>query len=530
MSEELPPPLPDTDEPVPAEEQPWKRLDSRMLLVHPVRELIRFFPAVLAALFLGGQDGGLSWELIGIAVPILLGVMRYFTTSYRITSAQVELRRGLIGTKVLTARLDRVRAVELTSSLIHRVLGLARVEIGTASATTAGEEKFALDALALAPARELRTALLHRASQPDHQRGDQRGDQSIGAPAGSPGGPALAPAAGPVADQVLVKLDPTWVRYAPLTSSGNVIAAGILAVVVQFGERAGINLDEGGSIEQWFVGAGIMLALLLILVGFLVIGAVLAVLGYLVGNWDFTLSRDALGRSLRSARGLLTHTETNLETARLRGLELGRPLGLRLAGAARLNAVVTGLSSGERSSTLLVPPAPQQVVIAVGEAVLDLHGDETSPLRVPLHPHGPAARRRRLLRAVVGALIVLIALALMADAATISWVTLVPALVLLPLAFWLGHDRYRQLGHALGEDHLVVASGTLRGRRDVLQRTGIIGWNIEESYFQRRAGLCTLIATTAAGKQQYAAIDIPVAEATALANAAVPGLIEQFLA
>ena len=86
----------------------------------------------------------------------------------------------------------------------------------------------------------------------------------------------------------------------------------------------------------------------------------LAVLGYLVGNWEFTLSRDAGGRSLRSARGLLTHTETNLETARLRGLELGRPLGLRLAGAARLNAIVTGLSTGERSSTLLVPPAPRR--------------------------------------------------------------------------------------------------------------------------------------------------------------------------
>ena len=76
----------------------------------------------------------------------------------------------------------------------------------------------------------------------------------------------------------------------------------------------------------------------------------------------------------------------------------------------------------------------------------------------------------------------------------------------------------------------MVASGTLRGRRDVLQRTGIIGWNIEESFFQRRAGLCTLVATTAAGKQQYAAIDVPEATAIALANAAVPGLVEQFLA
>ena len=529
MSEEAPPPFLGTDQPPPAAELPWQRLDSRMLLVHPVQELIRFFPAVLAALFLGGQGDGFRWELIGIAIPVALGVLRYFTTSYRITEAQVELRRGLIGTKVVTARLDRVRAVELSSSVIHRVLGLARVEIGTASVTTTGEEKFALDALALPAARDLRSALLHRVSSAEGLAGELP-ESSIGAGEGPSAGAAADPVAEPVAaDVVLVKLDPAWVRYAPLTSSGNVIAAGFLAVVFQLGERAGINLD-GGSVEQWFVRVGIALVLLVVVLAFLVVGATFAVLGYLVGNWEFTLSRDARGRSLRSARGLLTHTETNLETARLRGLELGRPLGLRLAGAARLHAIATGLPSGERSSTLLVPPAPAQVVTDVGQAVLDLPVGDTSPLLMTLQPHGPAARRRRLFRAVSGAGIVLLALAAMAGAATISWVTLLPALVLLPLAVWLGHDRYRQLGHALSEDHLVVSSGSLRGRRDVLQRTGIIGWGIRESYFQRRAGLCTLVATTAAGKKQYVAIDIPVGDATALASAAVPGLVEQFLA
>ena len=523
MSEEAPPPPPAflaTEEP-PVEELPWKRLDSRMLLVHPVQELIRFFPAVLGAFFLGGRGSGTQWELIGIAIPIALGILRFFTTSYRVTASQVELRRGLIGTKVLTARLDRVRAVELTSTLIHRVLGLARVEIGTASAKTAGEEKFALDSLALAPAREMRTALLHRVSA---AQALQEGPH----PTGEPVEPNEVPQPGGT-DEVLVKLDPGWVRYAPLTSSGNVIAAGFLAVVLQFGERAGINLDEGGTVEQWFVRAGIVVALLLVVVAFLVIGAVLAVLGYLVANWEFTLSRDARGRSFQSKRGLLTRTETSLESARLRGLELGQPLGLRLAGAARLNAIVTGLSTGERSSTLLVPPAPQQVATHVGDTVLDLPGGEASPLRVPLRQHGPAARRRRLVRALAGALAVLVALSLTANASTIPWGTLIPALVLLPLAAWLGLDRYRRLGHTLTGDHLVVASGTLRGRRDVLQRSGIIGWNIEESFFQRRAGLCTLTATTAAGRQQYAALDIPVTEATTLAATAVPGLLEQFL-
>ena len=45
-----------------------------------------------------------------------------------------------------------------------------------------------------------------------------------------------------------------------------------------------------------------------------------------------------------------------------------------------------------------------------------------------------------------------------------------------------------------------------------------------------RAGLVTLVATTVAGHQAYAALDIPEDEAIALADTAVPDLVTPFLA
>ena len=37
----------------------WQRLDSRMLLVHPVRDLIRFLPAIIGLLLFGrSSDSG----------------------------------------------------------------------------------------------------------------------------------------------------------------------------------------------------------------------------------------------------------------------------------------------------------------------------------------------------------------------------------------------------------------------------------------------------------------------------------------
>jgi putative membrane protein len=58
---------------------------------------------------------------------------------------------------------------------------------------------------------------------------------------------------------------------------------------------------------------------------------------------------------------------------------------------------------------------------------------------------------------------------------------------------------------------------------------GIIGWNLRRSFFQRRAGLATLVATTAAGRQRYAVEDVPLDEAVRVAERALPDLLAQFL-
>jgi putative membrane protein len=207
-------------------------------------------------------------------------------------------------------------------------------------------------------------------------------------------------------------------------------------------------------------------------------------------------------------------------------LSVDEPLGLRLAGAGRLAAIVTGVSKSEAGRTQLVPPAPRSVIAETGALVLE----QSEPLQVPLVQHGPAARRRRWTRALLGALVLPVAAVVVAAATPVpAWVVL-PTLLTIPIGAGLAFDRYRRLGHGLTDQHLVVRSGSLRGRRDVVQRTGIIGWNLQQSWFQRRAGLVTLVATTAAGEQAYAAIDVPEATAIALAHATVPGLVEPFLA
>jgi putative membrane protein len=102
------------------------------------------------------------------------------------------------------------------------------------------------------------------------------------------------------------------------------------------------------------------------------------------------------------------------------------------------------------------------------------------------------------------------------------------ALALVPLAALVGWDRYRSLGHQLTGGFLVARSGSLVRRSVALQRGGVIGWTFRQTIFQRRAGLVSLEAVTAAGRGGYTVLDIGAADAVDLADATVPDLLTPF--
>ncbi|MBF8190977.1 PH domain-containing protein, partial [Nonomuraea sp. K274] len=109
-----------------------------------------------------------------------------------------------------------------------------------------------------------------------------------------------------------------------------------------------------------------------------------------------------------------------------------------------------------------------------------------------------------------------------------AWVWLAPAGAL-PVALWLAVDGAANLGHALGTRHLVTRKGAVIRRTVALDRAGISGWTITQSYLQRRSGLVTLAATTAAGHGSYDVVDVGRGDGLELAARAVPGLLEPFL-
>jgi putative membrane protein len=259
----------------------------------------------------------------------------------------------------------------------------------------------------------------------------------------------------------------------------------------------------------------------------LVVGAAASTVGYVLAFWGFRLVRTGDG-VLQVTRGLISTRSTAIEERRLRGMELSEPLLLRAVHGARCIAIATGLRVGrgsERGGTLLLPPAPREEAVRVIAAVLRAR----DPVTAPLARHGANAHRRRYTRVAIAlALLTGIVVVLSRLIPTLAW-TWEVMLVLVPCGAALAYDRYRSLGHALVGRFLVARRGSVVRRRYMLDCDGIIGWNLTQSFFQRRLGLATLVATTAAGRQGYDVQDVTLDEAVRVADLAVPGLLTPFL-
>ncbi|MEC3916724.1 PH domain-containing protein [Nocardia sp. CDC160] len=564
----------------------WQRLDRRMLLVHPVTELVRYIPVLIASLIAGARADNPTWSLAVVAVIVAFALTRWFTTTYRITPENVELRTGLIQRKRLSVPRNRVRSVDVQADLLHRALGLAVLSIGTGQHAEKGD-RFKLDSLDAKLVPQLRADLLA------HTRA---GSESAAAQSNTTPGEGSAATADSRPGVEIAHWQADWVRYAPLSLTGFAIVAPVVGLAFQYG-FAQIFLKSGTVQDVGQRSAGVIAAVIALLLVVLVIVVSIAACARYLMTW-FALNVHDDGKTLTIRHGLFTTRQTTLDLARLRGATVNEPLLLRLAGAAELEAIMVGTSPRQkilpqaprpaidrtlahllgttagvaRPSTTLDSPRPDdnQLRTSPGPSGAPSPGIENGtvdsvqhhagttrepaaattgepaaarvnpaylpptpvppPVAVPLVPHGAAARRRRYTRALgpLAAVAVALLVISLAGGHIPLWVWIVLA-VAVPFAVALGWDRYRGLGHAVipaangNPAWLITRSGCLDRDRDCLEAPGIIGWTVRQTFFQRRVGVATVVAASAAGKKRYHVIDLPLAQAWALIEAVTPG-------
>lgn len=504
----------------------FERLDRKLVVVAAVLSAaFSLLAAVIGgiALSVGGMSLGLTLLIVVGGLLLIVGFsagveyVRWRVTRFRVTDERLELRFEFVVTKRRSLARERIRTVDVTANPVERLFGLAVVVIGTGQHGESGDAEIKLDPVSRERAEQLRVELLRRAGQPV---AEQPGDGAIAA------------------------LRWGWAWYAPLSFLTPAIGAAAVGAVFNVSSWFDYGREPVSSLISDVVRAAALFGYVTVVVGALLAGVIGALLLFVEMWWSYRLDREP-GGMLHVRRGLLTTRSISLEERRLRGVEVVEPLGIRLAKAARVDAIATGMRPGgegrRTDHKTLLPAAPRAVASWVAAAVLR---EGESPIAAgTLTPHPRAALVRRLRWALAPVLVAFVLLLLVRsllgtavngilDEAVggmlmaLPWVFIAVAV---PAAVLLALDAYRSLGHGISGRYLLARRGALRRNTVALQRTGVIGWTVRQSIFQHRAGVLTLVATTAAGAGAYQIPDAAVDEGLAFADAAVPGLLAPFL-
>ncbi|MGY2066946.1 PH domain-containing protein [Blastococcus sp. SYSU DS0619] len=469
---------------------PARRTSPRIVLVHTVtfRQARQFVPVLIPVGAATGFGGG-TGTVIALVVAVTLfslaaAAVTWWRFSYADGPTAVVVTRGLLSRSVRTVPNDRIRGVEVEAPALHRLFGLVRVRIDAAAGTAAGqEEEMVVDGVPRAEGDRLRVAVLTHRS----------------APLAQPDADAPAPP-----EEELSRWDNRWLFYAPLVGSYLALPLAGIGALFRLGEELPDDLlDRLPDVDVpsgWVIGAVVLGMLLLVLAG--------SVIGAAIVNWGFRLV--LRGTTLVSVRGLFTRRHTELELDRIRGVAVSEGLGMRLVRAARAGALVTGLGDAERRGQLL-PLGPRDEAWTLTHRLVDDPG--------PLRAHPRAALRRRIVRALtVGLGVSAGGAALLAT--TGRWDVLAAGVALTVLGVPLAYGLYGALGHAAGPHSFSVRRGWLVREQVVLEQRAVVGWEIRQSFFQRRAGLATVTACVGAGSGGYAAVDMAAGDVAAFTLAA----------
>jgi len=430
-----------------------------------------------------------------VVVAAPFAVLAWLRFTYRVADGRLEVRSGVLTRAVRTIPLDRVRGVDISAPLLHRLTGLVQVRVDDA-AGGASASGLRLAAVRRSDAEALREAVLSRR------------------PAG--GEASAAEREG----RVLATVPLGTLALAGATS-GRYLAVPVAALA---GALNAIRDANVGWVDD-LAGRGVDLVptdpagIALLIVAAIALAAGVAAVGSVIVDGGFRLI-ERPGR-LVAERGLVGQRSVTIDRSRVRALEVRDSPPWRVLDLAALRAMVGGVPSGERDArgrTALLPAGPADEVWRLAREI-----DPAS--HAGLDPHPRAALSRRLVRAAA-----LPAAGAVVAAVLAPWPVAVALAAVAVLMVPVGLDRYRSLGNRLQSGRLGLREGSLSRRHSLVVPQGIVAYRVSQSPFQRRAGLCTLRAFLGQGAGSRRALDVAPARAAGLLERLEPDLVRPLLA
>jgi putative membrane protein len=499
------------------------------------RELL--MPALFG--FVGAASGSWFWGVIAMVAfgfAVLRTLIRYFTLRYRITDQELQLNEGLIFHNQRTVPLGRIQNIDLRQNLLHRWFGVAEVKIETASGK---EAEAVLRVLTSGQIAALRAAVFgrraavrvgltpiggavvgpvvgsaERAADPgvpvEAIAGDERWGAELAAPEEAEG------LGNEPVGELLLQIPWTWLVWAGVASNRGWLMVGLaLGAVFQFDVLERWLPDRGERwLALWRFDWSDLLGNALTLAGVFVAGFVilklLGVIWYLYRFAGYRLER--VGSDLRVSAGLVSRYSASIPQQRVQLISLHQPWVLGWWGMASIRIETAGGAGGGEESednvsrSWFVPVVPLSLVPGILSALRP--GEWSVSERVTWRGTAGGTRSRLTRLAVVVS-----ALALGVGYWLWGLAGLAGGVLIALHQFWYAWRRSRSLQYARTSDGVAFRSGIFYRKTSYtfFERLQTLRW--EQSPFDRRWGMATLVVDTAAAGPADHLIRVPYLDA-----------------
>jgi putative membrane protein len=412
-----------------------------------------------------------GWIPLGVVLAVLFGFgalvyegLRYRHYRYELTAETLNIDSGVLFRREREIPLGRVQNVDISRSILQRVLGIADVGIETAGGSST---EASLQYVSHTEATRLQEGIRTRKRDLDRSDGEQ----------GTAEGDATTP---DTETKVLFELDDeSLILYSLLSFDPRVLSVlfVVLPVVAPFFSptiegRATAVLVVGGVGVLVLLGLGIWLT---------------SAFSRFVNYYGFSLTR--VGEELRYERGLLQRYDGSIPEEKIQTVVIEENVFMRAFGYASLSIETAGYGPEAAEET------DSAVPLAERDRLIELAREVEAFDALEFERPAPQARRRYLARyALAITAILAVAFGVNLWMRPIPWYAIAGLYALIPTA---ARKQWEHRGWALPEGYVATRNGFWQRRIHVVPDDRVQTVLDQRTIFQRRWGLGTVVVDTA---------------------------------
>lgn len=444
---------------------------------HPITMLLElkitdFIPLIIFMFSLNGKFP--FWYLIPAAFGLLTvfsAFEKWYYTTYWVENNVLHVKQGLFVKKESYLNKERVQTINTSSNVLYQMLGLKKIQIETAGG--GDDAEVSLAGITAEEATEL-IALLNEPTP--EVKAEETLDEAV---------EHTVEKEIVTEEKQSTEYKLTWkeILLASVTSGQfGLLFSLIFFVYHQVDEYIPKWIENGVKsyvMEHDIYGWIFMVAILIVL------SWIISTIGYALKHGNFTVNRR--NDEVRIAQGLLERKELVLKLHRIQGITIKEGIFRQMFGYCAVQVeVIQGKGLGDEKEKVTLHPIIRK------ERVQQLLADLQLPyeLNTNIISLPKAALRRYLIDSFIFfamLAIPLIGISIYFEKHFIMW-ALIPLAILI---FILGYATFKTNGYSVNGEQITLVYRSVGKYTGLVRRRHVQSMEKTQSYFQRRANLCT---------------------------------------